>query len=360
LAMHTDPTSVMNGMFRAPFWRWSPWPLLLASALIAIVSALIKRRGLESSGGFWVIPLWMLGSLLLWAILPGGGSAHHLFPLYVLSIVWVGGVLAYPRWGLARSIAMAVVAASTLANAATVVQFHRQLAMDGGQGNWTPSTAALAQLVRQEHQKSFVMLDWGLLYPVYVLADAPTNVRELSWDTASNPAIVENRLQPYLSDPDTVFVLHGENHTVFPEPRRALIQSLDSADPERNCQVFALSNDAEPLIELCSPRQTETASDSSRRMVEQVSNGPHGSHIAATPNPVPATSALTTVSWSTGGDSFGFVYLSVDGNPEALFAQGPAGSAEAPWISPGAAYEFRLYAESDHTNPLARITVRRR
>ncbi|MGY1703980.1 glycosyltransferase [Geodermatophilus sp. SYSU D00697] len=42
---------------------------------------------------------------------------------------------------------------------------------------------------------------------------------------------------------------------------------------------------------------------------------------------------------------------------EALFARGDTGTAEAPWIAEGSAYDFRLYGESDRNRPLAEVTV---
>ena len=44
---------------------------------------------------------------------------------------------------------------------------------------------------------------------------------------------------------------------------------------------------------------------------------------------------------------------------EQLFAQGAQGSQDAPWISAGAAYEFRLYAGTERETLLASVAVRR-
>lgn len=43
--------------------------------------------------------------------------------------------------------------------------------------------------------------------------------------------------------------------------------------------------------------------------------------------------------------------------PEVLFAQGEEGTATAPWISEGSAYDFRLYGGQDRTRPLAEVSV---
>jgi hypothetical protein len=75
----------------------------------------------------------------------------------------------------------------------------------------------------------------------------------------------------------------------------------------------------------------------------------------ADPNPVPpAIKGKTTITWDTGSDAVGEVYVVRAGN-ETLFGSGRQGSQDAPWIQPGL-YEFRLYAQADH-KLLARLTV---
>jgi hypothetical protein len=68
--------------------------------------------------------------------------------------------------------------------------------------------------------------------------------------------------------------------------------------------------------------------------------------ITATPNPVPRTKGpgKTMITWNTGDGSPGQVYVSTNGGPEQLFADGLGeGSNEAPWIG-DATFEFRLYS----------------
>ncbi|HYU18952.1 MAG TPA: YfhO family protein [Chloroflexota bacterium] len=82
-------------------------------------------------------------------------------------------------------------------------------------------------------------------------------------------------------------------------------------------------------------------------------------HLRATPNPVPVDSSLTTISWSTPDGSVGQVWVSEDGKPETLFAQGADGKQAAPWIGPSSIYEFRLYAGRDRATLLDTIAVMR-
>lgn len=83
--------------------------------------------------------------------------------------------------------------------------------------------------------------------------------------------------------------------------------------------------------------------------------------LTATPNPVPAGSGYgsTTITFSTGDGSVGQVWVSEDGLPEALFAQGAGHSQLAPWIGSGSTYVFTLYQGTTHSTVLRTVTVTR-
>ena len=92
-----------------------------------------------------------------------------------------------------------------------------------------------------------------------------------------------------------------------------------------------------------------------------VATGPFDASLTADPNPVPPgeEAGTTTISWQTGGGTTGEVYVVTNSNPETLFAQGPKGRAEAPWIAADSTYEFRLYSGTDHKTILRRVIVTR-
>jgi hypothetical protein len=77
--------------------------------------------------------------------------------------------------------------------------------------------------------------------------------------------------------------------------------------------------------------------------------------FTADPNPVPpgGLKGKTTITWDTGTDAAGEIYIAAGGT-EKLFASGRQGSQEAPWIQPGP-NEFRFY-DADH-KLLARLIV---
>ena len=79
--------------------------------------------------------------------------------------------------------------------------------------------------------------------------------------------------------------------------------------------------------------------------------------LTATPNPLPADSRTTTISWTTGGLPVGQVWVSQDGGHETLFGVGATGSQEAGWINAGTLYDFRLYGDAERLNLLDTVTV---
>jgi hypothetical protein len=81
--------------------------------------------------------------------------------------------------------------------------------------------------------------------------------------------------------------------------------------------------------------------------------------IRAVPNPVPVGPGLgsTTISWSTGNDKVGTVYIVNPGEEETLFGAGAEGSQPANWIRRDVVYRFRLYDEGPERVRLAATTV---
>ena len=103
------------------------------------------------------------------------------------------------------------------------------------------------------------------------------------------------------------------------------------------------------------PQKTTPVQSASLNAIERTDT------IAAQPNPVPSGPGLgrTKIWWATltGGEAE--VCVSQNGKPEQLFARGPSGLAEAPWIAAGSSYEFRLYSTDRPRRLLAKTVVNR-
>jgi hypothetical protein len=72
-----------------------------------------------------------------------------------------------------------------------------------------------------------------------------------------------------------------------------------------------------------------------------------------------AVGAVPTVSWSTANGGPGRVVVTGPDGITRLLAEGPSGNKPAPWISPNAAYSFRLYGGTNTERLLATLRIRR-
>lgn len=107
-------------------------------------------------------------------------------------------------------------------------------------------------------------------------------------------------------------------------------------------------------LALVPPRSDAVAA--SPEQAEPGFNSP-GSFIVASPNPVVAWPGpgTATVVWEAEGKQ-AEVRVAVDGGRESLFATGPRGRLDAPWIMAGRRYRFRLYRDG-RREPLAETFV---
>jgi hypothetical protein len=84
--------------------------------------------------------------------------------------------------------------------------------------------------------------------------------------------------------------------------------------------------------------------------------------LLAEPNPVPAGDldqplAATQVTWNTGDNTIGDLYVKVNRSPEAFLARSRSGTIKIDWIQFESTYEFRLYAKKHRL--LAKLDVTR-
>src|SRR5436190_363882 len=89
--------------------------------------------------------------------------------------------------------------------------------------------------------------------------------------------------------------------------------------------------------------------------VEKSSGAPA---ITANPRRVTVAGGVgrTEISWDTGSESIGFVFVTTSQGKPVLFATGGKGNRVAPWIRPGT-YAFELYGDDQRRTLLAAVTV---
>ena len=85
--------------------------------------------------------------------------------------------------------------------------------------------------------------------------------------------------------------------------------------------------------------------------------------LLANPNPVPAGDldqplGSTRITWNTGSQAIGDLYVKVNRSPDVFLARSPSGTFDANWIQFDSLYEFRLYTKK-RSRLLARVQVTR-
>jgi hypothetical protein len=85
--------------------------------------------------------------------------------------------------------------------------------------------------------------------------------------------------------------------------------------------------------------------------------------LFADPNPVPAGNpdqplGSTVITWNTGDEAPGDLYVKVNRSPQVFLARAPSGTLKIDWIQFDSTYEFRLYAKK-RSKLLANLDVTR-
>jgi len=101
--------------------------------------------------------------------------------------------------------------------------------------------------------------------------------------------------------------------------------------------------------------------DNTRR--QSIHNGTTQPILSASPNPVPAGDldqplGTTQVSWNTGSQAIGDLYVKVNRSSELFLARGSVGTLDIKWIQFDSLYQFRLYAKK-RSKLLATVEVTR-
>src|SRR3989441_3276470 len=132
--------------------------------------------------------------------------------------------------------------------------------------------------------------------------------------------------------------------------RMLLVRVIDERGNIKDFRRSIIINEATKETLASVPAVTPAASDELRG----------NASLAALPEQVPVSSTVgfTEIMWDTGNGSEGEVYVSVNGEPETLFATGPCGSKHAPWILAGLSHQFRLYAGAKGDRLLKQVSVR--
>ncbi len=132
------------------------------------------------------------------------------------------------------------------------VRYHQILGISGGYAAHADTSYQLAEYLASRQIGAPLVLDWGIDAPVsYLTQGRVTPIEAFGYDRLDQPdAAFAGRLAPFVANPDTVYLLHAPEFTVFQGRRDALQQlAAESGQKVELVEVFR-ERSGRPLIEL--------------------------------------------------------------------------------------------------------------
>jgi hypothetical protein len=207
-----------------------------------------------------VVPL----ALLLMAIAASCFTISDLFithyaliqPL-AIAVTALGLGLAWQRWAKARWIVALLVVAWVMLDLRATLLYHQVLARSGGLAGHSDATYHLAHHLQASGMVAPVALDWGMDAPVrYLSANTVRPIEIFGYESPAAPD--ENftlRLEPFLGNPDNVYLLHAPSQTVFAGRREAFLAAVAAAGKSAILEQTFAQRDGTPLYELWRVRE---------------------------------------------------------------------------------------------------------
>lgn len=160
------------------------------------------------------------------------------------------GKPAPPRW--AGWIIVAATGLWLVLDVSASLDYHRGLAQSGGLADHSDATYQLAYYLEHNGMGAPVALDWGIEAPVYYLTQGAVRPIELFGYAAmaAPDASFAPRLEGFLGNPDTVYLLHAPGQTVFAGRREAFMAAAQAHGLTPVLVESIRQRDGEELFEL--------------------------------------------------------------------------------------------------------------
>ena len=116
-------------------------------------------------------------------------------------------------WG--RALTLMALVALLLGELRVDIRYHRALAASGGHSTHSDAVYALASYLDEGGLSSPLAMDWGIAAPVQFLTEGRVNPIEVfgyQWEADEG---FGRRLEPFLESPDSIYIFHGPEETVF-------------------------------------------------------------------------------------------------------------------------------------------------
>jgi len=139
-----------------------------------------------------------------------------------------------------------------LCDLTATVRYHRALATSGGLADHSDATYHLAYYLQYNGLGAPIALDWGADAPVrYLSKGTVTPIELFGYASPQEPdAQFADRLRPFLTNPDTIYLLHAPDATVFQGRREIFLQLVAEQQQEAQLEVSFAQRDGTPLYEL--------------------------------------------------------------------------------------------------------------
>lgn len=206
---------VLMGLLLAP--RGQRWALLLPLALIALMVV---------QSVFTVSDLFVTHYALLLPLIPlTGGLAAALIarPRPGSTTWWRGGL------------ALAALLLWAGGDLWTTVRYHQALARTGGHSSHSSAITDLAAYLKENARGPVLALDWGISAQVEFLTVGAVRPLELfGYESLAEPdSGFAGRVEPFLSQPETLYLAHVPEDTVF----RGRVEALRALAGDRGLQL---------------------------------------------------------------------------------------------------------------------------
>lgn len=216
------------------------YPALFVVAILVLLLLVMFDRPARRAWRQPAFLLVMIGIIVLESTITvsGLGPTHFyiLYPLpqtiIALAAVWLSrrcrsgvrrGAVLRARSSL-LSLAGVVLAGGGVATLTVLdlrvdAAYHTALTRTGGYGNHSDAMYDLVDYLVEWKGHQPVAMDWGIAKTVQFLSKGAVNPPELFGYTGPADPTFEDRIQPYLAKPFTLYIFHDEESTVYPRYR---------------------------------------------------------------------------------------------------------------------------------------------
>lgn len=204
-------------------------PLVFISSAILLV----LTGFLSSSQQRWkmlVLPILMMLMLVQMIATPFGIGGHHLIMLYPLPHIVVALAAVHIsrlarsslriRFGL-HGVTAAMIGGVLITNLATVGGYWQLERQTGGIGFWSDAVYDLAEVLMKDYKNQPIYtMDWGFNTQLVLLSRGELTPEDTWWRYMDGS--LDEHLLMLVSDERSVFLIHSEQWSLFPEALHAL------------------------------------------------------------------------------------------------------------------------------------------